>query len=417
MISCNGSNLAYGRSPPTSRTSRPCCNGANVPRPGNSASSDQIESAHRGPTADRKPNEQARPQHNPAPGDRRLRAVVLRHPALPLDHLRRPDPVQGEALRDQGPLQRGDPAGPAVRRAHLRRLGRQGAGHRPRAQRRSRRWPRSTSTTSTAPLPSRHAGDPAHQDAARRDLHRTDSRQLATAPSSPTAAPCPRRRSPNRSSSTRSSAPSTPKPAPPSRPGSRKRRSRSRARAPSLSYAFGELEPTFTDFDHLFRVLDSQRLAVKQLFRNGATTLRGAARPPGRARRPDRKLERRLQHHRRPRPRHRSALPRLPDLPGRVETDPQPAQGLRRQRRPGDEAAGPGRRTALADPDRLLQAGAASKGLLRRPRTGDRPRPDRLPGACASSSATSSHRCCAPPIPSCATSTRSSPASTSTSTS
>ena len=41
----------------------------------------------------------------------------------------------------------------------------------------------------------------------------------------------------------------------------------------SLSYAFGELEPAFTSFDHLFRVLDSQRLAVKQLFRNGATAL------------------------------------------------------------------------------------------------------------------------------------------------
>ncbi len=41
-----------------------------------------------------------------------------------------------------------------------------------------------------------------------------------------------------------------------------------------LSYAFGELEPTFTSFDRLFRVLDSQQLAVKQLFRNGSTSLR-----------------------------------------------------------------------------------------------------------------------------------------------
>jgi phospholipid/cholesterol/gamma-HCH transport system substrate-binding protein len=44
-------------------------------------------------------------------------------------------------------------------------------------------------------------------------------------------------------------------------------------RGADLSYAFGELEPAFTQFDHLFRVLDSQRLAVKQLFRNGATSL------------------------------------------------------------------------------------------------------------------------------------------------
>jgi len=42
----------------------------------------------------------------------------------------------------------------------------------------------------------------------------------------------------------------------------------------SLSYAIGEFEPTFSDFDKLFRVLDTQRLAVAQLFRNGATTFR-----------------------------------------------------------------------------------------------------------------------------------------------
>ncbi len=39
-----------------------------------------------------------------------------------------------------------------------------------------------------------------------------------------------------------------------------------------LSYGIGELEPTFTDFDKLFRILDTQRVAVGQLFRNGATT-------------------------------------------------------------------------------------------------------------------------------------------------
>ncbi len=40
----------------------------------------------------------------------------------------------------------------------------------------------------------------------------------------------------------------------------------------NLSYALGSLEPTFAEFDKLFRVLDSQRVAVGQLFRNGATT-------------------------------------------------------------------------------------------------------------------------------------------------
>jgi ABC-type transporter Mla subunit MlaD len=40
----------------------------------------------------------------------------------------------------------------------------------------------------------------------------------------------------------------------------------------SLSYAIGELEPTFSEFEKLFRILDTQRVAVSQLFRNGATT-------------------------------------------------------------------------------------------------------------------------------------------------
>jgi virulence factor Mce-like protein len=42
----------------------------------------------------------------------------------------------------------------------------------------------------------------------------------------------------------------------------------------SLSYAIGQLEPTFNEFDKLFRTLDTQRVAIGQLFRNGATTFR-----------------------------------------------------------------------------------------------------------------------------------------------
>jgi len=40
----------------------------------------------------------------------------------------------------------------------------------------------------------------------------------------------------------------------------------------SLSYALGEFEPTFADADRLFRLLDTQNVAIGQLFRNGATT-------------------------------------------------------------------------------------------------------------------------------------------------
>jgi virulence factor Mce-like protein len=42
----------------------------------------------------------------------------------------------------------------------------------------------------------------------------------------------------------------------------------------ALSYGIGQLEPTFTEFDKLFRTLDTQRLAIAELFRNGATTFR-----------------------------------------------------------------------------------------------------------------------------------------------
>lgn len=45
-------------------------------------------------------------------------------------------------------------------------------------------------------------------------------------------------------------------------------------RGQDYSNAFAELEPTFAEFDRLFRVLDTQRLAIRQLFRNGAVTFR-----------------------------------------------------------------------------------------------------------------------------------------------
>jgi phospholipid/cholesterol/gamma-HCH transport system substrate-binding protein len=44
-------------------------------------------------------------------------------------------------------------------------------------------------------------------------------------------------------------------------------------RGADLSNAFGQLEPTLSEFDRLFRVLDTQRLAVGRLFRNGAVAL------------------------------------------------------------------------------------------------------------------------------------------------
>ena len=51
-------------------------------------------------------------------------------------------------------------------------------------------------------------------------------------------------------------------------------RSRSRVAARTSPTPSRELDPTFTEFDRFFRVLDTQRLAVRQLFRNGAVSLR-----------------------------------------------------------------------------------------------------------------------------------------------
>ena len=44
-------------------------------------------------------------------------------------------------------------------------------------------------------------------------------------------------------------------------------------RGQSFSNALAELDPFFTEFDKVFRVLDTQRVAVKQLFSNGAVAL------------------------------------------------------------------------------------------------------------------------------------------------
>ncbi|HEY5815477.1 MAG TPA: MlaD family protein [Solirubrobacterales bacterium] len=41
----------------------------------------------------------------------------------------------------------------------------------------------------------------------------------------------------------------------------------------SFSYALASLDPFFNEFDRLFRLLDTQRLAVRQLFSNGAVSL------------------------------------------------------------------------------------------------------------------------------------------------
>jgi phospholipid/cholesterol/gamma-HCH transport system substrate-binding protein len=54
-----------------------------------------------------------------------------------------------------------------------------------------------------------------------------------------------------------------------------------RGQGQALSNAFGELEPTFTDADKVLRVLDTQRLAVKQLISNGGTVFEALSQRQG----------------------------------------------------------------------------------------------------------------------------------------
>lgn len=52
----------------------------------------------------------------------------------------------------------------------------------------------------------------------------------------------------------------------------------------SLSNAFGNLQPTFAEFDEILRTLDAQGEAVKVLFRDGAKTFRAMSSQPGQLR-------------------------------------------------------------------------------------------------------------------------------------
>ena len=259
-------------------------------------------------------------------------------------------------------------------------------------------------------------GDPPHQDAARRDLRRTHPRQ-------PQRSQAGRRRHP---------ADGERRPVGPARrdlPHLRSAKTRAafqtwmqeasvaiEGHGQALSNALGEFEPTFTEFDKLFRVLDTQRVAVGQLFRNGAISLEALRGREGQLA----SLIRNSNTVFPPPPggtatSKRSSAPSRPSSTSRgltldrLKSFALNADPAVRQLIPAAEQLSP---TLIA----FSTSRPAGEGLLRRPRNGDRTRPRPASPPRASSSATSSRRCCARSIPSCATSTRSSPASASTST-
>src|SRR5262245_16024688 len=112
-------------------------------------------------------------------GGSRVRLLLLRPAALPLDDLRRAGAAEAGGLPDQGPVQRGDAAGGGVRRPDLERLRGQGEVDRP-GELRAEQGPRGRDARDRQPLrtdPGRYEGDAEAEDAARRDLRRAQPGQ------------------------------------------------------------------------------------------------------------------------------------------------------------------------------------------------------------------------------------------------
>ena len=99
-----------------------------------------------------------------------------------------PIPLKPEGYRFTVPFDEATQLAQRVRRADLRRLGRQGEDDRPRRQRARRRDDRDRRHVRADPR--RHAGDPAPEDAARRDLRRADPGQRRRRRRCPRAARC-----------------------------------------------------------------------------------------------------------------------------------------------------------------------------------------------------------------------------------
>ena len=115
---------------------------------------------------------------------RRVHAVVLRADPVPVDRLRRPDPAEARELQGQRLLPGDDARSPGVRRAvggvsvgKVKEISLAPPEYRVERQRHDRGRDRDRARV-RADLRGRQ-GDPAPEDAARRDLHRADARHRA----------------------------------------------------------------------------------------------------------------------------------------------------------------------------------------------------------------------------------------------
>ena len=195
-----------------------------------------------------------------------VRAVVLRHPALPLARLRRLDPAEAAGLPLQRQLPGGDQARPGGRRAHLGRAGRQGEEEGARRRRR-RDVGRDRARRQYAPIPADTKAI-LRQKTLLGETYVELTPGTKDGPRSPTAASSPRARCRRRSSSTRSSARSTRRRARRSGSGwtSRAARSTAAARTSTTRSATSRRSPS--DTRDVLEILDRHERATQQLVRD-----------------------------------------------------------------------------------------------------------------------------------------------------
>ena len=226
----------------------------------------------------------------------------------------------------------------------------------------------------------RRQGDPAPEDAAGRDLRRADPGHAEGQGGARGRHAARPRRSPRRSSWTRSTAPST----------RRTRRAfqvwmQSQAQAikghgRDINDALGNLGPFAEDASDAVDILNRQEGAVRRLISNtgvvfGALTergdqLRGLIENSNRVFATTAARDRELQ----------ADLRRAADVRARVAHDAQPPRQVRQGHRPARHAAAPGGARAEPDADRPVGARARPQGALPRPRQADHGLAHGLPG-------------------------------------
>ena len=211
--------------------------------------------------------------------------------------------------------------------------------------------------------PRRHAGDPAPEDAARRDLRRAHARAREEAEPLPEGGE-PAAGAGLRRGAARRDLPHLRRADPGRVPGldAGPGRGASAAAATTSRVAIAQPRPVRRARPTtLLRVLDSQ--SARGAASSSATAARSSRRSrerQGQLRGPDRELGRRSSR----RPRERNAGARrdvhdLPDLPARVAADADAARAVRDRHRPAGHAAAPG--GARAEPDADRRSGASRR--------------------------------------------------------